>query len=233
MEVNIWSDIRCPFCYIGKHKFENALREFPHNDKIKIVWHSFELDPTIKTQPKVKTLDHMVENKGLSKAQIEPMLDKAVEMGNKTGLTLDFHNAVVANSFKAHRLIQMSKTKNLGNELEEALFKAHFEEGRNIDDTLTLTAIGKSVGLEEKEVEQVLTSDKYTKEVKQDKKDAARIGINGVPFFVFNKKYAVSGAQSVEAFSEILHKSWKEYEEEFSPEIINEGQACDTEGNCD
>ena len=128
MKISIWSDVRCPFCYIGKHKFEKALEQFPHKDQIEVVWKSFELDPGLQTNPRVNTLDHLAENKGISRDQAEQMTQYATQAAKEAGLELHFNKAVVANSFNAHRLIQLAKTKGLGSEAEEALFKAHFEE---------------------------------------------------------------------------------------------------------
>lgn len=232
MYVNIWSDIRCPFCYIGKHKFEKALEQFEHKDKVKIMWHSFELDPKIKTDPDKSDLDYLAESKGASKEQVQKMLDGAVKMGKEIGVTLNFEKSTVANSFNAHRLIQLAKANDLADEAEEALFEAHFKEGKNIDDKNSLREIGTSIGLKEADLDRMLFTDEYADKVEQDKKDAAKIGVNGVPFFVFNKKYAVSGAQPEDAFLEILEKSWAEYEEENQPLIVNKGQSCDTDGNC-
>src|SRR5699024_7956679 len=154
-------------------------------------------------------------------------------MGEEIGLTLNFDKGTVANSFNAHRLIQLAKANDLADEAEEALFEAHFKEGKNIDDKNALREIGVSIGLKEADLDRMLFTDEYADKVEQDKKDAARIGVNGVPFFVFNKKYAVSGAQPEDAFLEVLEKSWAEYEEENQPLIVNKGQSCDADGNCD
>jgi|SRR6185437_9995516 len=147
---------------------------------------------------------------------------------------LDFHtkNTVVANSFNAHRLIQLARTKGLGNEVEEALFKAYFMEGKNIDDEETLVKTGVSIGLEESKVKEIFNSDAFAKEVKQDEMQAQSIGINGVPFFVLNNKYAVSGAQSPETFLDVLEQTWEEFEKENPALIITEGESCSPDGNC-
>lgn len=233
MEVKIWSDIRCPFCYIGKHKFEKALEQFEHKDKVKVSWHSFELDPKIKTQPEVSSLTYLADSKGISEERIKQMFDAAVNMGKELDLVLDFNKAVVANTFNAHRLIQFAKTRYLDNEIEEALFKAYFEEGKNIDNKVVLREIAVATGLLEADVDRMLFTDEYGKEVLEDQMTAARIGINSVPFFLFNNKYAMTGAQPVEGFLEVLNKSWNEYEKENTPVVINQGLSCDMDGNCD
>lgn len=232
MQINIWSDIRCPFCYIGKHKFEKALAQFEHKDEVRVTWHSFELDPTIKTDPSMTETEYLSKSKGLAPEQMEKMLEGAKQMGKEIGLNLNFEKISVANSFNAHRLIQLGKSKNLGSEIEEALFKAHFEEGKNIDDKNVLKAVGQSVGLRDEDLDRMLFTDEFKKEVEQDIRDAANIGVRGVPFFVFNNRYAVSGAQPSESFLEVLNKSWEEFSKQNNGLIIDEGQSCDVDGNC-
>lgn len=232
MNINIWSDVRCPFCYIGKRKFEMALEKFPHKDKVNIVWKSFELDPAIETNTVIDPLDHFSERKGISKAQAEGMQQQVANIAEDVGLHFNSKKMVVANSFNAHRLIQLAKTKGLGNEIEEALFIAHFIDGKNIDDNETLIQTGVSIGLVESEVKELFNSDIFSKEVRADESDAQSLGINGVPFFVFNNKYAVSGAQSPETFLGVLEQSWEEFEKENPPFIITEGQSCSTGEIC-
>ena len=232
MEINIWSDVRCPFCYIGKRKFEMALEKFPHKDKVKVIWKSFELDPNLKTNTKVSAMEHLSKAKGISKAQAEGMQQHVATVAKEIGLDFKSNKTIIANSFNAHRLIQLAKTKGLGNEMEEALFKAHFVEGKNIDDKETLLETGVSIGLDESDVNEIFTSDAFSKEVKEDEMQAQSIGINGVPFFVLNNKYAVSGAQSPETFSEVLEQTWEEYEKENPALIVTEGESCSTDGNC-
>lgn len=233
MEIKIWSDVRCPFCYIGKKKFESALEKFKHKDNLKISWKSFQLDPNLKTDTSISTIDYFVANKGVSVAQAKQMLEGAAQMGAEAGLTLDFENSVLANSFNAHRLIQMAKSKGLGNEIEEALFKAHFEQAKNIDSQEELIAVGSSIGMDSEEIEKVLKSEDFSYEVKQDELEARNIGVRGVPFFVFNDKFAVSGAQSPEAFLQTLDKAWEEFSKNNSGLEITQGESCSTDGTCD
>jgi predicted DsbA family dithiol-disulfide isomerase len=233
MEIKIWSDVRCPFCYIGKRKFEQALEGFAHKDDIKISWKSFQLDPNLKTDPSISTIEYFVQNKGVSHQQAEQMLRGATQMGAEIGLTLDFENSVLANSFNAHRLIQMAKSKGLGNEIEEALFEAHFEKGKNIDSHQELVVIGSSIGMDKDEIEQMLQSDDFAYQVKQDELEARNIGVRGVPFFVFNDKFGVSGAQSPEVFLQTLDKAWDDFSKNNSGLEIIKGDSCSTDGICD
>jgi predicted DsbA family dithiol-disulfide isomerase len=232
MKVDIWSDVRCPFCYIGKRKFEKALEKFPHKNEVEVNWHSFELDPTLGTNPSASAVEHIADVKGISKAQAEGMHAHVTNVAKEIGLDFNFEKAVIANSFNAHRLIQLAKTKGLANETEEQLFKAHFIEGKNIDDSETLIQVGVDAGLNENDVKELVASDSFSEEVRQDEMQAQSIGINGVPFFILNNKYAVSGAQSPDIFLQALSQTWAELEKEKQPLIITEGESCSADGNC-
>ena len=141
----------------------------------------------------------------------------------------------MVNSQKAHQLIQFAKSKGLGNEIEERLFQAYFTEGKNVADQTTLTELGKEIGLDENELQVAFNDDKYLYQMKQDIQEAQNIGVRGVPFFVFDRKYGVSGAQPTEAFLETLNKSFGEWREKNPKTIldISKGQSCDINGNCD
>lgn len=210
INVDIWSDVRCPFCYIGKHRFEQALDRFEHKENVKVTWHSFELDPNLETQPHMSTLDYFIKSKGVTEEQAKEMFAGAKNMGKDSGLTMHLENTVVANSFKAHQLIQLAKSKGMANEMEEALFEANFSDLENIDDEEILISIGAKLGLSEKECKEAFASQELAEAVKQDENQAQQIGIQGVPFFVFNNKYGVSGAQPPETFLDVLHKIYRE-----------------------
>lgn len=212
MNIEIWSDIRCPFCYIGKRKFERALDQFAYKDKVKVIWHSFQLDPALKTQPGMNAYDYLARIKGMTREESVQMHAHVTEVASQAGLSFNFDKTVVANSYNGHRLIQMAKTKGLGDEAEEQLFKAHFTDGKNIDDPEVLAEIGTAIGLDEHDVKTLLANGAYSQEVDDDEKMARSIGIRGVPFFVFNDKFAVSGAQSPEVFLQTLEKAWESQE---------------------
>lgn len=233
MRVDIWSDVRCPFCYIGKRNFEKGLAQFADKDKIEVVWHSYELDPTLKTDENIDILDYFVESKGMPKDQAQQMLAHPIAMGKSVGIDFQFEKSILANSFKAHRLIQMAQANGLGNEAEEALFKAHFTDGVNIDSDEELLKLGLSIGLEKEKVEELFTSAIFEQEVKQDIFRAQQLGIRGVPYFVFNDKYAVSGAQPMETFLGALEKSYSETIPQNNFESLGDGEACGIDGNCD
>ncbi|MCE5179274.1 MAG: DsbA family oxidoreductase [Porphyromonadaceae bacterium] len=235
MKIEIWSDVMCPFCYIGKRNFETALEQFDNKDKIDVEWKSFQLDPSIPEVANESQHDYLVKHKGMSSQQVSSMLQNITQSAQGAGLEYNMDKAVMVNSFKAHRLIQLAKTRGLGNGVEELLFKAFFTDGKNIADDDTLVELGKEAGLNETEIRNALTDDKYADLARKDIDEARAIGVNGVPFFVFDRKYAVSGAQPPQAFTQALEKSYAEWRKA-NPEIkieVTRGQSCSIDGVCD
>jgi len=212
MKVEIWSDIMCPFCYIGKRHYEKAVQQFAHAQDIELEWHSFQLDPSLpKPASDLSVYEYLARRKGISHEQSEAMHANVVQMAKNAGLDYHFEKAVVANSFDAHRLIQFAKTNGLGDEAEELLFKAYFTDGKDMCDPSTLLELAKKIGLNEAEAAKVLNGDAFAADVKKDIDTAGKIGVTGVPFFVFNRKYAVSGAQPSSTFLNVLNKSFEEW----------------------
>jgi predicted DsbA family dithiol-disulfide isomerase len=200
----------CPFCYIGKRRFEQALTQFPHKDDIEIVWKSYQLNPDMQTDPSKSINQYLSETKGISLEQAQELNAYVTNMAKEVGLDYDFNKAVLANSFDAHRLVQLAKANGKGNEMEEQLFKAYFIEGKNIADHETLEQIATEAGLDGGQVKNVLAANEYADKVEQDIYEARQIGLRGVPFFVLNDRYAVSGAQATETFLGALEKAWAE-----------------------
>ena len=200
MKVEIWSDVMCPFCYIGKRKFEKALANFEHKDQVIVEWKSFQLNPNLETDPTKNTIEHLAESKGWTLDYTKQTTEHVSNIAKEQGLDFNFEKAVVANSFDAHRLLHLSKKYNLQNECEEKLFKAYFVEGKNTADHQVLTIIGLEIGLNQTDINELLGSNLYAIEVNNDILQAQQIGVRGVPFFVFGNKYAVSGAQEPETF---------------------------------
>jgi len=235
MKIEIWSDIMCPFCYIGKRNFEAALEQFADKDKVEVEWKSFQLDPTIPEVAEESQEDYLVKRKGMSKEQVQGMLANVTQMAKQVGLEYHLDKSVMVNSQKAHQLIQFAKTKSLGDQIEERLFKAFFTEGKNIADIETLTQLGVDVGLEKDELQAAFTDDQYRYQMSQDIQEGQQLGVRGVPFFVFDRKYGISGAQPSEAFLDTLSKSFTEWKAA-NPEVklqMSQGQSCDTQGDCE
>lgn len=236
MKIEIWSDVVCPFCYIGKRKMEKALAKFPFKDKVEIEWKSFQLNPDQKTNPNISTLEHLSESKGWSMAQTREITSNVVNMAAAQGLEFDFEKAVVANTKNAHRLIHLAKESGKGDDMKERLLSAYFSEGKNVDDFETLIVLGKEVGLEEEKIQALLESNQFEEAVDQDIYESRQIGVRGVPFFVLDRKFGISGAQADEVFDQTLEKAWTEFSKNNpSLEIVGEGEgeSCDIEGtNC-
>jgi len=237
MKIEIWSDVMCPFCYIGKRNHESALNQFADNKQVEVIWKSFQLDPTIPqpTDTSQNTLQYLTDRKGMSYSQVENMTKGITQAAKNIGLEYHLDKTLVTNTFNAHKLIQFAKTKGLGDLAEEKLFYAYFTEAKDIANPKILEEIGEKIGLSAEEVNESLTNELYTRLVEKDIEEAQNIGVTGVPFFVFNRKYAISGAQPPEAFLETLKKSFSEWEEENGKVklSISDGQACTPDGNCD
>ncbi len=206
MIIEIWSDIMCPFCYIGKRHLEMALEKVPNNENISIEWKSFQLDPELPHMPGVSVIDYLAQSKGISKTQSEALHDRVVDMAKNAGLTYRFDKAIVANSFDAHRIIQLAKEKGKGDEAEELFFKGYFTEGLDMQNQEDLWKLGKQLGINQEEIQKALTDDQYADKVKADIAEAQELGIRGVPFFVIDRKYGISGAQPVEVFVQALEQ---------------------------
>ncbi|MCC6371078.1 MAG: DsbA family oxidoreductase [Bacteroidia bacterium] len=232
MKVEIWSDVMCPFCYIGKRKFEAALDKFKNKENVEIVWKSFQLNPNLVTDPSKNTIQHLAETKGWTMDYTRNTIAYVTNMAKEVGLNYDFDKAVVANSFDAHRLIQMAKKHNKGDAAEERLFKAYFTEGKNTADHATLIALGKEIGLNETEVKTMLAGKEFSNEVLKDLSEAEQLRISGVPFFVFDRKYAVSGAQDSQVFADTMAKAWEDYAKTHALVIDKEGKVCTPDGQC-
>ncbi|MCW3118958.1 MAG: disulfide bond formation protein DsbA [Chitinophagaceae bacterium] len=234
MKVEIWSDVMCPFCYIGKRKFEKALEQFTHKGEIEIRWRSFQLAPDLITDTTKDVYDYLAERKGWTRDYTKKVHHQLEVTAKEVGLDYDFDRAIPANSLKAHRFSHLAARYHVQDVAEERLFSAYFKEGKNIDDIATLVELGKELGIPAEEVNNVLQSDEYAKEVQQDIYKAQQVGVRGVPFFVFDNKYAVSGAQPSEVFLQTLKRSYQEFENESHTTASSDadGASCSTDGDC-
>jgi predicted DsbA family dithiol-disulfide isomerase len=214
IKVEIWSDVMCPFCYIGKKRFEADLEKFEGKENVEVIWKSYQLNPNLKTDPSKNTIQHLSESKGWTMDYTTQTIDYVKNMAAGEGLKFDFEHAVVANSFDAHRIIQFAKTKGLGSEAEERFFSAYFTEGKNTADHVTLLQLGKEIGLPEDELSKILKDHTYADQVAQDVNQADSIGVTGVPFFLINRKYAISGAQESKSFLQTLQKAAREVKQQ-------------------
>ncbi|MCK9481871.1 MAG: DsbA family oxidoreductase [Bacteroidia bacterium] len=237
MKVEIWSDVMCPFCYIGKRYFEAALKQFTHQQELEVVWKSFQLDPTIPEviEHKQNVYEYLAQSKGISVEQSVSMHERVREMAANAGLHYNFDKLVVANSFKIHRMIQYAKTHGLGDTAEEVFFEAYFINGKDLADTQTLISLGEQIGLTKAQVNEALTNDEFAYAVKQDIMEAQSLGISSVPFFVFDRKYGIAGAQPIESFIQTLNQSYEEWAKtnHIANLKVQNGPACSTDGHCE
>ena len=210
MKIEIWSDVACPWCYIGKRRFETALAAFPHRDGVQVQWRSFQLDPTLPEHYDGTELDYLSTRKGMDPAQVAGMFEHVAAQAGAEGLTYRFEDVVVANSFTAHRLIHLAAAHGKEDAAKERLLSDHFEHGRDIGSREYLASLGRDLGIDAGEVDELFSSDKYAAEVRQDFAEGRALGVSGVPFFVIDRKYGISGAQPAATFSAALEQAWQE-----------------------
>jgi len=212
MKVEIWSDVMCPFCYIGKRHFEKAIEKLPFKSDVEIEWKSFQLNPEYHNTTNEDLYTYLARAKGMSVEQAKQMTRQVVDMASNVGLDLNFATNIPANSFDAHRFLHFAKSKGLQDEAEEALFDAHFMGAKDIAKHETLISIAEDLGLDTAETLKVLQGEGFAEEVRHDVYESQQLGVRGVPYFVFDRKYALSGAQPVPAFEQAIVQSFTEWQ---------------------
>jgi predicted DsbA family dithiol-disulfide isomerase len=232
MKVEIWSDVVCPFCYIGKRKFENALGQFAHQGDVQIEWKSFQLNPDFVPVPGESIHASLAKKKGVPEAEGRRMNDYMAQAAKEVGLEYQFDQAIPANTFLAHQLIHFGAHLGQQGAMKERLFAAYYLEGQDLNSLDTLARLAAEIGLDADAARQALLAGTYANEVRRDEYEAQQIGVRGVPFFVFDDKYAVSGAQPSEVFAEVLATVWAEAHPKTQPTVLADGPACGPEG-CD
>src|SRR5690349_10772794 len=210
MKIEIWSDVVCPWCYIGKRRFENALAAFEHKDKVEVTYRSFQLDPNAPVKFEGSIDEWLAENKGIGVEQSVAMHARLAEMGKIEGLDYRFDKVKYGNTFDAHRLIHFAAHHGKQAEMKDRLQRAYFSEGALISDLDTLVGLAKEVGLDADEARSALVTDAHASEVRADIRRAHDIGVSGVPFFLIDEQYGVSGAQPTDLFAQALSQIWDE-----------------------
>jgi len=212
IQVEIWSDVMCPFCYIGKRQFEAALDGFDDRDRVEVTWRSYQLDPKLKAEPGQSLYEYLSRRKGMSLEHSKQMHDQVAKSAATVGLDYRFDRVVVNNSHAAHRLVQLAKTQGRGNQVEEELFRAYFTEGRDIGDRSVLAALAVAAGLKADEAAEAFEdpTGEWGRRVDDEASEAHALGSAGVPFFVFQRQYAVTGAQGESTFRKVLEKVARE-----------------------
>ena len=210
MKIEIWSDVACPWCYIGKRRFETALAAFPHRESVEVQWRSYQLDPSLPEHYDGTELDYLSTRKGMAPAQVAGMFAHVAEQAKGEGLNYRFDDVVVANSFTAHRLIHLAAAHGQQDAAKERLLSDHFEHGQDIGSREYLTSLGLDLGIDAGELDELFTTDKYADDVRMDFEEGRALGISGVPFFVIDRKFGLSGAQPAETFTAALEQAWQD-----------------------
>lgn len=228
MKIEVWSDIACPWCYIGKHRLDTALSSFAHADEVEVVWRSYQLDPDAPRVSDMNLNDILSRKHGFPPAQAVAMNEQMRQMGAREGLTYRFDIARYGNSIDAHRLVHLARQHGLQSAMEDRLFAAYFGQGKAIGDQDTLLALALEAGLPETEVRDVLAGDAFADQVRADTEEARRLNVRGVPFVVIDEKYALPGAQSVKIIGDALRQAWTE-----ANPIRTLAVAADADGYCE
>jgi predicted DsbA family dithiol-disulfide isomerase len=210
MKIEVWSDIVCPWCYIGKRRLEGALARFAHRDAVEVVWRSFELDPSAPARRELKPIEHLASKYGMSVEQAQAAQGRVSAQAAQEGLEYHLENAQSGNTFDGHRLIHLAAQHGLQDAAKERLMKAYFTEGEPIGERDTLVRLAVDIGLVADETRRVLDSEQYADDVRADEQEARALGINGVPFFVLDRRYGVSGAQPSDLLLQALDQAWAE-----------------------
>jgi predicted DsbA family dithiol-disulfide isomerase len=226
MQVEIWSDVVCPWCFIGKRRFEDALSRFSHAGDVEVVWRSFELDPSAPFSHGVDNAARLATKYGVSREEAQGMLERMTRVADDEGLAFRLDIARSGRTFDAHRLLHLAAERGVQGALKEALLSAYQEKGQHIADPDVLTNVAIEVGLDGDEVQSVLASDRFAEEVRADEREAHEIGVQGVPFFVFDRRYAVSGAQPSDVLLEVLERAWADRQ----PVQVVAGDSCGIDG---
>lgn len=228
MKVEFWSDIVCPWCYIGKRRFEKALSQFEHGNEVEVIWRSFELDPS---SPRLSgdIIEGLSKKIGKPIAQVKQMTEQITTLAAQDGLEYRFDLMKSGNTFDAHRLIHYAESQGLVEEVSEQLYHAYFTEGLPVGDVDALLQVAVKAGLSETETRDILASDKYSENVRSDESRAHSLNVSGVPFVLANEKYAISGAQSTDVFLDALRQAWNDAHP--ITVVGGAGNSCD-DGNC-
>jgi predicted DsbA family dithiol-disulfide isomerase len=228
LTVDIWSDIVCPWCAIGKRRLELALEAFPHKDEVEIVWHAFELDSSAPAVHEGDNAARLGKKYGRTHAEARAMMRQVEETAAKDGLELHLATARSGNTFDAHRVIHLARERGIQDAVKARLLRGYMTEGEAIGQREVLVRLASEAGLDAEEVRDMLASDRYAADVRKDEQAARSMGVNGVPFFVIGGKYAVSGAQPASVMTRALEQAWSSLG--VTAEVAKDGAACRPEG---
>ena len=209
MKIEVWSDVVCPWCYVGSRNLAEALRSFSHADQVDVEWRSYELDPRAPPERSGTYVERLARKYGVPAGQARARLSRIIQVGADAGIDFRFDEARLGNTFDAHRLIHLARSHGRQDELKDRLFAAAFTEGRPIGDHETLVELALEVGVPEADARRVLSTDGYADDVRADEADAVEVGVDGVPFFLIDRRFMIPGAQTPETVLAILERAWR------------------------
>jgi predicted DsbA family dithiol-disulfide isomerase len=227
MDIEIWSDIACPWCYVGKRRLEAALARFEHRDDVHVTWRSFELDPSAPPQSEGERAERLAEKYGMSVERAREMGQQMTQTAAAEGLDFHFDIQRSGNTFDGHRVIHLAADHGLQDAMKERLLRAYFTEGELMSDSDALVRLADEVGLDPDEVREMLAGDRFAAEVREDERTASAFGISAVPTFVIDRAIGASGAHPPEALLELLGQGWARRE---PAPVIAGGEACGPDG---
>lgn len=237
MKIEVWTDIMCPYCYIGKIHYEQALRQFAHADEIELVIKSFQLNPNLPDKGNgYPVVDYLLKTAGYPEDSINRMFDYVEQLAKNAGVKFNLSRAVAANTLDAHRLVKLAATKKLDWIVLSLVSKAYFEDAQDYSDVELLVKIGTEAGLDDAEIRQMLAGDRFKEEVKQDIREAGHLNIDTVPTFLFDRKQAIIGSEPVSVFLDTLNKAyenWKLTDAGSHTVEVKKGKSCNADGVCE
>lgn len=237
MKIEIWTDIMCPYCYIGKAHYEAALKQFGHADEVEIEWKAYVLNPDLPGQGKGIPLEkYLSETAGLTEEKIEAMFRGVKQLADDAGLKFNLRNAIAANTQDAHMLVKMASRIGKSSWVLGQLSKAYFEEGKDYSDPDLLISIGKEAGLKEEDIRHMFDCDDYKYEIKQNMQEAANLGFDTVPTFLMDRRQAIIGSEPVELFLKVFNKAynaWKNRTQKEDATEVTRGKSCTSDGVCE
>jgi predicted DsbA family dithiol-disulfide isomerase len=228
MEIEIWSDVACPWCYVGKRRFEAALEQFEHRDQVDVVWRSFELDPGAPAEREGDRAEHLARKYGMSVERAREAEQQMTDTAAADGLDFHFDVARAGNTFDAHRVVHLARAHGLQDEMKERLLRAYFTEGDLVSDPDTLSRLATEVGLPADEVTDLLAGDRYAAEVREDEQTATTFGISAVPTFIVDRQLGASGAHPPEAMLQLLRQGWSRRKPPVP--VVTGGESCGVDG---
>ena len=237
MKVEVWTDIMCPYCYIGKMHYEKAVQQFEHADEVELEWKAFQLNPDLPDNGAgYPVTEYLMQTAGITEEKMNQMFAGVKQLADDAGVGFNLPNAIAANTHDAHRLIKLAATIGKDSEVLRRLSKTYFEEGKDYSDRELLISIGMDAGLDELTIRSMFDSDDYRYDIKQDIQEMANLGFDTVPTFLMDRRQAIVGSEPVDLFLKVLrkaHNHWKKRTDKEKKMTVTRGKSCTVDGICE